>query len=175
LGTTIGNFVNWNQNGLSDSVSAGFDIFNQLNYDLYPFSTTSNITARIGTISNPFKEVILNGNVKISPQGQIAQPVGTVYSTGVTTTFTTLPPVILFDPKVGMSFVLPVPGTSTAGQTFIIRKVNAGSTVSFTVPGNLPVWVPLNASISSGLTALSISTIWQFTILSTLNAYITIA
>ena len=175
LGTTIGNFVNWNQNGLSDSVSAGFDIFNQLNYDLYPFSTTSNITARIGTTANPFKEVILNGNVKISPGGNISQPNGTIYSTGVTTTFTTLPPYILFDPKVGMGFILPVPGTATTGQTCVIRKVNAGSTVSFTVPGNLPVFTPKNSAISAGLTALSISTVWQITLLSTLNAYIEIA
>jgi len=175
LGLTLGNYMNWYQNGLTDSVSAGFDIFNQLNYDIYPFSTTSNISARIGTTANPFKELILNGNVKVTPQGQISQPVGTIYATGVTTTFTTLPPVILFDPRAGMGFVLPVPGPATAGQIFIIRKVAGGSTVSFTVPGNLPVWVPLNAAISAGLTALSISTIWQFTILSTINAYITIA
>jgi hypothetical protein len=175
LGQTIGNYINWYQNGLSDSVSAGYDAFNQLNYDIYPFSTTSNISCRIGTVANAFKSLVLNGNVTVTPQGQISQPVGTIYSTGVTTTFTTIPPYILFDPKSGMSFVLPVPGPLTAGQIFVIRKVAAGSTISFTVPGNLPVWVPLNAAISAGLTALSISTIWQFTILSTINAYITIA
>jgi hypothetical protein len=175
LGQTLGNYVNWYQNGLSDSVSAGYDAFNQLNYDIYPFSTTSNINCRIGTTANPFKELILNGNVKISPGGQIAQPVGTIYSTGVTTTFTTLPPYILFDPRAGMSFVLPVPGPTTAGQIFVIRKVAGGSTVSFTVPGNLPVFVPKNSAISAGLTALSISTIWQIILVSTLNAYIEIA
>ncbi len=175
LGQTLGNFLNWYQNGLTDSVSAGFDIFDQLNYDIYPFSTVSNIICRIGTVANAFKSLVLNGNVKITPQGQISQPVGTIYSTGVTTTFTTLPPYILFDPKVGMSFVLPVPSSATAGQIFVIRKVNAGSTVTFTVQGNLPVFVPLNAAISAGLTSLSISTIWQFTILSTINAYVTIA
>ena len=175
LGTTLGNFLNWRQNGLTDSVSAGFDIFDQLNFDLYAFSTSSNITCRIGTTANPFKEIQLNGNVKITPGGQISQPVGTIYSTGVTTTFTTLPPYILFDPKSGMGFVLPIPGPATAGQIFVIRKIASGSTVSFTVPGNLPVWVNLNSGISTGLTALSVSTIWQFVIMSTLNAYITIA
>ena len=173
-GQTLGNFLNWYQNGLTDSVSAGFDIFDQLNYDIYPFSTVSNIICRIGTVANAFKSLVLNGNVKITPQGQISRPLGTIYTLPVSTTFTTIPPYILFNPTSGMGFVLPAPSATNAGQTFVIRKIASGVTVSFTCVGNLPVWVPVNSG-PTGNTAVSISTTWQLTILSTGSLYLTIA
>jgi hypothetical protein len=99
----------------------------------------------------------------------------TSYTTGVTNTLTNpLPYMILFTPIAGMSFVLPVPSATNAGQTFILRKQAAGAgSVIFSCTGNPAVWVPLNSGTAN--TSLTITTIWQFTIYSTGSLYLTIA
>ena len=99
----------------------------------------------------------------------------TTYTAAVVNTITNpLPYMILFTPIAGMSFILPVPSATNAGQTFILRKLAAGAgSTTFTVTGNLAVWVPLNTGTAN--TSLTITTVWQFTIYSTGTLYLTIA
>lgn len=106
--------------------------------------------------------------------GNIIQPV-TLYTLGVATTFTNIPPFILFTPSAGMSFILPTPNGTNAGQQFIIRKIGAGGgqTINFSCTGNPAVWVNVNSG--TGATSLNISTVWQFRFLSANNLYYQIA
>lgn len=130
-------------------------------------TTNINNTIMTGT-------AIVNNNLQVN--GNIIQPTGGILIGAVQTTFTTIPPYIIFVPIVGMSFVLPAPSAANAGQMFVIRRFGTGvgnPTIIFTCVGNLAVWVPLNSS--TGNTSLAISTIWQFTIVSANNVYITIA
>jgi len=85
-----------------------------------------------------------------------------------------LPYMILFTPIAGMAFQFPPPSATNAGQTFILRKDNAGPvSVTFSCLGNPLVWVPLNSGSAGG--SLVITSIWQFTIYSTGSVYLTIA
>jgi hypothetical protein len=85
-----------------------------------------------------------------------------------------LPYMILFTPAAGMSFQFPPPSATNSGQTFILRKDNAGvGSVTFSCSGTPAVWVPLNSGTAN--TSLTITTIWQFTIYSTGTLYLTIA
>ena len=97
------------------------------------------------------------------------------YTLGALTVITNpLPYMILFTPAAGMSFNFPPPSATNSGQTFILRKDNAGAgSVTFSCTGNPLVWVPLNSGTANG--SLTITTIWQFTIYSTGTLYLTIA
>ena len=99
----------------------------------------------------------------------------TTYTTGVANTITNpLPFMILFTPTAGMSFTFPIPSVTNAGQTFILRKDNAGvGSVTFSCTGNPLVWVPLNSGTANS--SLTINTVWQFTIYSTGSVYLQIA
>jgi hypothetical protein len=99
----------------------------------------------------------------------------TSYTTGVVNTIINpLPYMILFTPIAGMSFTFPPPSATNSGQTFILRKDNAGAgSVTFSCTGFPAVWVPLNSGTAN--TLLTITTIWQFTIYSTGSVYLTIA
>lgn len=97
------------------------------------------------------------------------------YTLGAVTVISNpLPYMILFTPTAGMSFLFPVPSATNSGQTFILRKDNAGAgSVTFSCSGNPAVWVPLNSGTAN--TSLTITTVWQFTIYSTGTLYLTIA
>ena len=130
-------------------------------------TTNINNTTMTGT-------AIVNNNLQVN--GNITQPTGGILTGAVQTTFTTIPPYIIFIPVTGMSFVLPAPSAANAGQMFVIRRFGTGvgnPTIIFTCVGNLAVWVPLNSNATN--TSLAISTVWQFTIVSANNVYITIA
>lgn len=130
-------------------------------------TTNINNTTMTGT-------TIVNNDLQVN--GNITRATGGFLIGAVQTTFTTIPPYIIFIPVVGMSFVLPAPSAANAGQMFVIRRFGTGvgnPTIIFTCVGNLAVWVPLNSNATN--TSLAISTIWQFTIISAQNLYITIA
>ena len=100
----------------------------------------------------------------------------TTYTTGIINTLVNpLPFMILFTPIAGMSFVLPVPSATNAGQTFIIRKgaAGGGQTINFIVTGSTLVWVPLNTG--TAIATFAVSTTWQTTFYSTGTQYIAIA
>ena len=99
-----------------------------------------------------------------------------VYTTGVTNTLVNpLPFMILFTPIAGMSFVLPVPSATNAGQTFIIRRfaTGGGQSIAFSVTGGGAVWIPVNSG--TGVASFVVSVTWQFTFYSTGTNYICIA
>ena len=99
-----------------------------------------------------------------------------VYTTGVTNTLTNpLPFMILFTPIASMSFVLPVPSATNAGQTFIIRKFAAGGgqSIAFSVTGGGAVWLPVNSG--TPVASFVVSVTWQFTFYSNGTNYICIA
>ncbi len=90
----------------------------------------------------------LQVNVNLQVLGNIIQPIGTIYTAGINTTFTTIPPYILYLPAASMNFTLPVPSAANAGMQFIIRRTGVGSasTVTFLCTGSPAVWVALNAN-----------------------------
>ena len=99
-----------------------------------------------------------------------------VYTSGVTNTLTNpLPFMILFTPIAGMSFILPVPSATNAGQTFIIRRAatGGGQSIAFSVTGGGAVWLPVNSG--SGVSSFVVSVTWQFTFYSNGTNYICIA
>ena len=116
---------------------------------------------------------VVSGNLQVN--GNIILPL-TITSVGMNITYASIPPYIIFLPIAGMSFTLPAPSASNNGQKFVIRRygVGGGQTIIFNCVGNLAVWVPLNAG-PTGNTTLAISSIWQFTIVSTGAVYLTIA
>lgn len=106
--------------------------------------------------------------------GNIINPV-TLYSTGVLTTFTTIPALILYTPIAGMGFVLPAPNGTNSGQQFIIRRIatGGGQTINFTCTGAPAVWVNLNQG--TGATSINVSTTWQLRFLSANNLFYQLA
>ena len=100
MGTTVGNYIKFNQNGLTDVVSFGFQTTNQLNYNINPITVTSNINCQIGTVANPFLTLILNGRVTITPEGQINQPL-TLRVIAGPQNFGTLPAYLFFQSNGG--------------------------------------------------------------------------
>jgi len=99
----------------------------------------------------------------------------TVYTTGVTNTLINpLPFMILFTPIAGMSFVLPVPSSTNAGQTFIIRRfaTGGGQSIAFSVTGGGAIWIPVNSG--TGVASFVVSVTWQFTFFSDGTNYICI-
>ncbi len=99
-----------------------------------------------------------------------------VYTTGVANTLTNpLPFMILFTPIAGMSFTLPIPSSTNAGQTFIIRRAGTGGgqSIAFGVTGGGAVWVPVNSG--TAVASFVVSVTWQFTFYSNGTNYICIA
>jgi len=99
----------------------------------------------------------------------------TVYTTGVANTLTNpLPFMILFTPIAGMSFILPVPSVTNAGQTFIIRRAatGGGQSIAFGVTGGGAVWIPVNSG--TAIASFVVSVTWQFTFFSDGTNYICI-
>ena len=100
----------------------------------------------------------------------------TTYTTGVVNTITDpLPYMILFTPIAGMSFTMPAPSATNAGQTFIIRRLATGGNqnIVFSISGGTASWLLLNSGTAVG--SITISTVWQFTYYSTGTQYIAIA
>ena len=116
---------------------------------------------------------VATGNMQVN--GNIIQPVGTLYTATGITTFTTIPPIVLFTPIAGMSFVLPTPNGTNAGQQIIIRRIATGSNtaVLFTATGGGAVFVPLNSG--TGAVSLSVLATWQVRLLCANNLYYQIA
>ena len=112
---------------------------------------------------------VASNNLQVN--GNIIQPVGTLYTATGTTTFTSIPPIILFTPIAGMAFVLPTPVAGNAGQQLIIRRIATGSNtaVAFSATGGGAVFVPLNSG--TGATSLSVLATWQLTFLCANNLY----
>jgi len=106
--------------------------------------------------------------------GNIINPV-TLYSSGVLTTFTIIPALILYTPIAGMGFVLPAPSASNSGQQFIIRRIatGGGQTINFTCTGAPAVWVNVNSG--TGATSINVSTTWQLRFLSANNLFYQLA
>jgi len=99
-----------------------------------------------------------------------------VYTTGVANTLTNpLPFMILFTPIAGMSFTLPIPSSTNAGQTFIIRRAatGGGQSIAFGVTGGGAVWLPVNSG--SAVASFVVSVTWQFTFFSNGTNYICVA
>ena len=124
MGTTVGNYIKFNQNGLTDVVSFGYQTSNQLNYNINPITVTSNINCQIGTVANPFNTLILNGKVTITPQGQINQPLTLSVIIGPQN-YATLPPYLYFQSNGGGTggVTFPTPSAGNSGQRFTIRQV----------------------------------------------------
>ena len=112
---------------------------------------------------------VASGNMQVN--GNIIQPVGTLFTATGITTFTTIPPIVLFTPIAGMSFVLPTPNGTNAGQQIIIRRIATGSNtaVLFTATGAGLVFVPLNSG--TGAASLSVLATWQIRLLCANNLY----
>lgn len=163
LGTGAGNFSTTVAYNNSTCIGSG-TIMTASNQIVLGRSTENTIVA--GTMSI---------NSLLSINGNFAQPTGGILIGGVQTTFTTIPPYIVFVPVAGMSFVLPAPNPSNAGQMFVLRKfgVGGGQTIIFSCVGNLSVWVPLNTNTAN--TSVAISTTWQVTFVSVNSVYMQIA
>ena len=88
--------------------------------------------------------------------GMILQPILS-FTTGVSNTFTTIPPYIIYTPAVGQGFILPPPSASNAGCRFVIRRAAAGSssTIIFSCTGNPLVWVILNGTVGTASYAVA--------------------
>lgn len=97
---------------------------------------------------------VVSTNLQVN--GNIIRPILS-FTTGVSNTFTTIPPYILYTPAVGQGFVLPPPSASNAGMQFVIRRVAAGSTstIIFSCTGNPLVWVILNGTAGTASFAVS--------------------
>jgi len=130
--------------------------------------TADTVLIRGGSIIN---DTLLTGTTVVSNNlqvnGNIILPL-TISSAGVNTTYTSIPPYIIFLPTAGMSFTLPAPSGANTGQEFVIRRygVGGGQTIIFNCVGNLAVWVPANSG-PTGATTLAVSTTWQFRFVST--------
>jgi len=99
-----------------------------------------------------------------------------VYTTGVANTLTNpLPFMILFTPIAGMSFTLPIPSSTNAGQTFIIRRAatGGGQSIAFGVTGGGAVWISVNSG--TAIASFVVSVTWQFTFYSNGTNYICIS
>ena len=137
---------------------------------------TANINGTLTTtgttnINNTFMTgtAVVNNDLQVN--GNIIQTLGTVFTLGVTTVFTSIPPYILYIPTTSMGFTLPVPSAAFAGQTFTIRRLNTGGNqiVGFTCPGSPAVWWGL--SFGAAATAFNVNTIWQATFLCLSGGY----
>ena len=108
------------------------------------------------------------GSIQLT--GQIIQNISN-FTAGTGNTLTTLPRFLTFTPAAGMGFVVPAPSVSNAGQIFTWRKIAAGGgqTINFSCVGGLAIWQITNSVNLS--TSISISTIMQFTWLSTGTIY----
>ena len=100
---------------------------------------------------------VVSNNMQVN--GNIIQPIGTIYTAGVNTIFLSIPPYILYLPAASMNFTLPAPSAANAGMQFIIRRTGVGSssTVSFLCSGSPAVWVTLNAN--AGITSFAVASL----------------
>ena len=88
---------------------------------------------------------VVSNNCQVN--GNIILPILS-FTTGVVTTFTSLPAFIIYTPAVGMGFTLPVPSAANAGMRFVIRRAAVGTstTIVFGCAGSPAVWCILNAN-----------------------------
>lgn len=103
---------------------------------------------------NVSNNLTVTNNATIS--GMILQPILS-FTTGVSNTFTTIPPYIIYTPAVGQGFILPPPSAGNAGMRFVIRRAAAGSgsTIIFSCTGNPLVWVILNSTVGTASYAVA--------------------
>ena len=128
--------------------------------------------------SSQLNNTLLNGTTVVSNNlqvnGNIIQPILT-FTAGVSTTFTSIPPFVLFIPAAGMGFIWPAPSALNTGQTFTIRRTasGGGQTINNTIVGNLVSW--WTTSASAPIANIAISTLWSFTFVSNGSGYYQIA
>jgi len=115
---------------------------------------------------------VVGNNIQVN--GNIIQPIQT-FTTGVTTTFTLLPPFVFFTPIAGMSFVWPAPSTANSGQKFTIRRIatGGGQTINNTIIGGISAW--WTTSGTAAIANIAISTVWSVTFISNGTGYYQIA
>ena len=110
------------------------------------------------TLGRVTETVLIPGNFTVAGQVKLST---STYTAAISNVLTFIPMTIFFTPIAGMGFVLPLPSAANSGQTFALRKINAGSgtAIIFSAGVLATVWCALNSSVAAN--QYSLLAVWQ--------------